>query len=134
MLEILTRISQGKGEEADLPLLMHIGRTMQIASLCALGRTAPNPVLSTIKYFREEYLAHISAKSCPAGFCPALTEFYIDEGKCTGCGLCAKNCPVEAITGKKKEAHLIDGGKCIKCGACLDRCRFEAVKFKGVGR
>lgn len=134
MLEILTRISQGKGEEADLPLLMHIGRTMQTASLCALGRTAPNPVLSTIKYFREEYLAHIAVKSCPAGFCPALTEFYIDEGKCTGCGLCAKNCPVEAITGKKKEAHLIDGGKCIKCGACLNRCRFDAVKFKGVGR
>jgi len=134
MGEILTGICKGKGEAGDLTLLTHIGRTMQAASLCALGRTAPNPVLSTIKYFREEYLSHINEKSCLAGVCPALTEFFIDRDKCTGCGLCAKNCPTEAITGEKKEAHLIDKTKCIKCGECLNRCRFDAVKFKGVGR
>ena len=107
---------------------------MQSASLCALGRTAPNPVLSTIKYFSEEYLAHIREKRCPAGVCPALTEFFIEEEKCTGCGLCAPNCPAGAINGEKKAPHKIDKAKCIKCGECLNRCRFAAVQTKGVGR
>ncbi|MEL7564874.1 MAG: NADH-ubiquinone oxidoreductase-F iron-sulfur binding region domain-containing protein [Dehalobacterium sp.] len=134
MGEILTGICEGRGEEGDLSLLKHMGRTMQTASLCALGRTAPNPVLSTIKYFSDEYLAHIKGKSCPAGVCTALTEFFINRDKCTGCGLCTKNCPAEAITGEKKEAHVIDATKCIKCGECLTRCRFDAVNFRGVGR
>jgi NADP-reducing hydrogenase subunit HndC len=134
MLEILTRICEGKGEGKDLTLLTNIGKLMQTAALCALGRAAPNPVLSTIKFFKDEYLAHITGIGCPAGVCPNLTEFFIDRDKCTGCGLCAKNCPVGAITGTKKEAHVIDKANCIKCGECLNRCRFDAVKFKGVGR
>lgn len=134
MLEILSRICQGKGREADLILLSNLGRTMQTASLCALGRTVPNPVLSTIKYFREEYLAHINEKRCSAGVCPSLTEFFIEAENCTGCGLCAKNCPVEAVRGEKKEVHVIEEAKCIRCGECLNRCRFDAVKIRGVGR
>jgi len=130
LLEILTRICEGKGELADLDLLEDIGETMQVASLCALGRTAPNPVLSTLRYFRDEYLAHIVEKRCPAGVCRKITEFYIDEEVCTGCGLCARNCPADAIIGEKKEVHVIVQDKCIRCGECINNCRFNAVKVK----
>ncbi|MFW6122125.1 MAG: 4Fe-4S binding protein, partial [Petrotogales bacterium] len=97
-------------------------------SLCALGGTSPNPVLSTIKYFRDEYEAHIKDKKCPAGICKALIEYSINSENCTGCGACLRQCPQDAITGKKKETHVIDPEKCIKCGACYDVCRFDAVK------
>jgi NADH-quinone oxidoreductase subunit F len=130
MLETLTRICEGKGRLEDLDLLESIGKTLQQAALCGLGRTAPNPVLSTLKYFRDEYLAHITGCWCPAGVCKALTGFYIDAGLCRGCGRCLRNCPVQAITGKKQEPHEIDPSRCIKCGACIDDCRYQAVKVK----
>ncbi len=130
LLEILTRICEGQGELADLDLLEDISETMQLASLCALGRTAPNPVLSTLRYFKEEYLAHIVEKRCPAGVCRKITDFYIDAEACTGCGLCAKNCPADAIIGETKEAHVIDQDKCIRCGECINNCKFNAVKIK----
>lgn len=128
--EILTRICQGKGTVDDLDLLESLSETVQSASLCALGRTAPNPVLSTLKYFREEYLEHIIRHRCPAGICKELTEFYIDPEFCNGCGLCAKTCPSQGIAGAKKQAHTIDQSKCIKCGECVDVCRFMAVKVR----
>ncbi len=130
LLETLTRICEGKGRLEDLDLLESMSSTIQKAALCALGRTAPNPVLSTLKYFRDEYLEHINNHRCPAGICKELTEFYIDEELCTGCGRCRRNCPADAITGEKKKAHTIDPEKCIKCGECIDNCRFQAVKVK----
>jgi NADH:ubiquinone oxidoreductase subunit F (NADH-binding) len=130
MLATLKRICEGDGQESDLVLLESLSKTLQQASLCALGRTASNPVLSTIKYFREEYLEHINKHRCPAGVCKDLTEFYIDAEVCTGCGLCRKNCPVEAVSGEKKQPHMIDAVKCIKCGDCINRCRFQAVKVR----
>ncbi|MDD4801971.1 MAG: NADH-ubiquinone oxidoreductase-F iron-sulfur binding region domain-containing protein [Syntrophomonas sp.] len=130
MLEILTGICKGEGSEADLDFLREIGETMQIASLCALGKTAPNPVLSTLNYFRDEYLSHINEHHCPAGVCRDLTRFYIDVEPCTGCGLCAKNCPMDAISGDRKEPHVIDQDKCIQCGECRNQCKFDAVKAR----
>ncbi len=127
MLEILTRICDGKGQSGDVDLLEDLAETVQGASMCGLGRTAPNPVLSTIRYFREEYLAHIEEHRCPAGICRKLTQFHIDPEKCTGCGLCKKNCPADCIIGEPKEAHRIDSDKCIKCGSCIENCRFDAV-------
>jgi len=97
-------------------------------ALCALGTTAPNPVLTTIKYFRDEYKAHIRDKACPAGVCTDLFEYFIDDGLCTGCGRCKKECPTDAISGRKKENHVIDSNVCIKCGACFEVCKFDAVK------
>lgn len=96
-------------------------------SLCGLGQTAPNPVLSTLKYFRDEYVAHVTEHRCPAGACKALTNFHIEADKCKGCTLCARNCPVGAISGKVKEPHVIDTSKCIKCGVCMEKCKFNAV-------
>ena len=96
-------------------------------SLCALGQTAPNPVLSTLKYFRDEYIAHVTEHRCPAGVCKALTNYHIEADKCRGCTLCARNCPVGAITGTVKQPHVIDTSKCIKCGACMEKCRFGAI-------
>ena len=124
---ILCRICEGSGSEGDIDMLEELAQAVKDASLCALGGTAPNPVLSTIKYFRNEYEAHITDKKCPAGVCKALITFTIDPEKCKGCRLCAKNCPQEAISGEAKEPHMIDQDKCIKCGVCFDACKFDAV-------
>ena len=128
MLDILTRIVEGKGRDGDIELLEELGFVLKEASLCGLGKTAANPVLSTIRYFRDEYEAHIKDKRCPAGVCRALITYIIDEEKCTGCGACARACPQNAITGEKKQPHKIDTDKCIKCGICRTVCKFEAIK------
>ncbi len=127
MLEILTRISEGKGKEGDIEFLEELGKAVKDASQCGLGQTLPNPVLSTIKHFRDEYEAHIKDKKCPAHTCKELISYYIDSDKCIGCGLCSKKCLVNAISGEKKKPHQIDKSKCIKCGVCYDSCKFEAV-------
>jgi NADH:ubiquinone oxidoreductase subunit F (NADH-binding)/(2Fe-2S) ferredoxin/ferredoxin len=135
MLKILNRICAGEGRSGDIELLEEIAEVVRDASLCALGATAPNPVLSTIKYFRDEYRAHVEEKRCPAGVCKELISYYIDPEKCQACLLCLRNCPVEAISGGKGLIHVIDQGKCTKCGACFEVCpsRFEAVvKLSGV--
>lgn len=130
MFEILTRITEGNGKEGDIELLTELCEGIRSGALCGLGQTAPNPVLTTIKYFRNEYEAHINQKKCPAGECAALRTFVIDAEKCKGCTLCSKKCPVNAISGKVKEAHIIDTEKCIKCGQCKEVCRFGAVEIK----
>jgi NADH-quinone oxidoreductase subunit F/NADP-reducing hydrogenase subunit HndC len=129
MLQILNRITEGKGKEEDIDLLLELAKAVQAGSLCALGGTSPNPVLTTIRYFRDEYEAHINEKRCPAAVCKSLTEFYILPDKCQGCGICKRGCPAEAISGDKRLIHVIDHNKCIKCGNCLDVCppRFNAV-------
>jgi len=124
---ILVRICEGNGKEGDIEMLEELSEAVKDSSLCALGRTAPNPVISTIRYFSDEYEAHINDKSCPAGVCKALITYVIDEEKCKGCRLCAKNCPQEAITGEVKMPHTIEQDKCIKCGVCFDVCKFDAV-------
>ena len=127
MLEILERITDGKGKESDIGILEDLSTKIKSASLCGLGQTAPNPVLTTLKYFREEYEAHIYDKKCPAHSCPSLITYSISEEYCKGCGVCIKSCPTGAITGKKKEVHLLDNGLCIKCGKCFDACNLYAV-------
>lgn len=127
MLEILTDICEGRGREGDIELLERIGHALQDASLCSLGKSAPNPVLTTIQYFREEYESHIRDKYCPAGVCKNLTQYTIDPQKCIGCGMCEKQCPVNAISGGKKEVHSIDKEQCIVCGSCREACKFDAV-------
>ncbi|TET38002.1 MAG: NADH-quinone oxidoreductase subunit F [Planctomycetota bacterium] len=128
MLDILTDITEGKGKEADIELLEELGEVITDTSLCALGGTSANPVMSTIRYFRNEYSAHIKDKKCPAGVCKALITFTVDEEKCTGCLLCKKVCPQEAISGEKKQPHEINQELCIKCGLCRDKCKkFDAI-------
>ena len=130
MLAILTNITEGKGQDGDIELLEEIAEVTKNASLCALGQTAANPVLSTLRYFRDEYEAHILEKRCPAGVCKALISYYIQPDKCQACLICYRNCPVGAITGAKKQIHVIDQNTCIKCGICFDVCpqRFSAVE------
>ena len=127
MLEILEKITEGSGETEDLEKLERLAKTIQKASVCGLGQTAPNPVLSTMKYFRDEYIAHIRDKKCPAKECKALRAIEIDPEKCRGCGICKKNCPVNAITGEVKQPHKIDEDVCIKCGTCISKCPFKAI-------
>jgi NADH:ubiquinone oxidoreductase subunit F (NADH-binding)/(2Fe-2S) ferredoxin len=127
MLEILTKITEGKGTEEDLEELQSLAETIMDTSLCGLGQTAPNPVLSTMKYFKDEYLAHVVDKHCPAGVCQKLLKYEILPEKCIGCTSCARGCPVSCISGSVKQVHTIDQSKCIKCGACMTRCKFGAV-------
>ena len=127
MYEILDRITKGLGEPEDLEKLEALGAYIKDNALCGLGQTAPNPVLSTLRYFRDEYVAHVVDKKCPAGVCKALLLYTIDPDKCRGCTLCARNCPANCISGTVKEPHVIDQSKCIKCGACLENCRFDAI-------
>ncbi len=127
MLEILERMVNGKGKDGDIERLEKLAMNIKRSSLCGLGQTAPNPVLSTLKYFRDEYEAHIKDKKCPAGECKAMTQVKIDKEKCKGCSLCAKNCPVNAIHGELKSPFEIDPAKCIKCGVCIAKCPFKAI-------
>jgi len=130
MLEILQDIAAGKGSLEDIELLEEIGQTVKQTALCGLGQTAPNPVLTTIRYFRHEYEQHIKEKKCSAGVCTKLLQYQIDRAKCVGCTVCFQNCPNQAISGKKKKAHKILQKKCVKCGICFEVCKFKAVKVK----
>jgi ferredoxin len=127
ILEILEKITQGKGEIKDLEILENLGDTVKNSSLCGLGQTAPNPVLTTIKYFKDEYLEHIENKRCPAAVCRDLVEYRVIKKKCTGCQRCVNVCPTGAITGPRSEPHNLDLSKCIKCRACYEICRFDAI-------
>ena len=130
LLEILNKITSGNGTLEDIDKMEELCYYIKENSLCGLGQTAPNPVLSTLKYYRDEYEAHVVEHRCPAGACKALTNFYIEADKCKGCTLCARNCPVGAISGSVKQPHSIDTTKCIKCGVCMEKCKFGAVVKK----
>jgi len=127
MSDILDRITHGEGKPEDLDTMMDLAEILNAGALCALGRTAANPVISTLKYFKDEYMAHIRDKKCPAGVCRELIQYSIDPEKCTGCGVCARACSLSAISGEKKEPHVINQDMCIKCGVCYDSCKFGAV-------
>lgn len=130
MFEILERISNGEGKEGDLELLEELAESIKRASLCGLGQTAPNPVLTTIRYFRSEYEAHIYEKKCPAKKCQALITYEVIPEKCPGCGLCARYCPAGVITGERKKPYIIDKEKCIHCGLCMSVCRLGAISVQ----
>lgn len=127
MLEILERITKGEGTLEDIDKLERLGRLIKKSSLCGLGRACPNPILSTLEHFRDEYIAHVVDRRCPAKRCTALIHYEISEEKCVGCTACARNCPVECISGSRRELHVIDQSRCIKCGRCFQVCRFDAV-------
>ena len=127
MMEILEKITDGNGTLEDIDKLEELAYYIKENSLCGLGQTAPNPVLATLKFFREEYIAHVVDKKCPAGVCKSLLNYSIVADKCKGCTLCARKCPVGAISGSVKNPHSIDTSKCIKCGACMDSCKFGAI-------
>ncbi|HHY24086.1 MAG TPA: NADH-quinone oxidoreductase subunit NuoF [Clostridiaceae bacterium] len=131
MLEILERITEGKGEEGDIEKLEILAKNIKASALCGLGQTAPNPVLSTLKYFRDEYEAHVKDKKCPAGVCKSMLHYVINPDLCKSCGICARNCPVKCISGERGVPYTIDSDKCIKCGACMAKCPFKAI-FKNV--
>jgi formate hydrogenlyase subunit 6/NADH:ubiquinone oxidoreductase subunit I len=130
MNDILHDICAGRGQEGDVEVLESMAKGIVDGSLCALGGSAPNPVLSTIKYFREECDDHIKQKKCPGGVCRALIKYEINAKKCTGCTVCAKKCPTGCISGVKKKVHKIDQNKCIKCGICMESCKFNAITVK----
>ena len=130
MLEILERITRGEGVKNDIEHLEQLALGVKSGSLCGLGQTAPNPVLTTLKYFREEYEAHIIERRCPGGQCKNLISYIIIPDNCVGCGVCLRNCPANAISGKKKELHVINQDICTKCGICMDSCKFDAVDIK----
>jgi NADH:ubiquinone oxidoreductase subunit F (NADH-binding)/ferredoxin len=127
MRDILVDICEGRGQEGDVDLLEKMSRAVVDGALCALGNSAPNPVMSTIRHFHDEYEAHVREKRCPAGVCKALIAYSVDAEKCTGCTLCAKVCPTKAAAGERKKAHVIDPEKCTKCGACRESCKFDAI-------
>jgi NADH-quinone oxidoreductase subunit F len=130
MMEILERITQGKGKMKDLDELEELAKKVKTTSLCGLGQTAPNPVLTTLKYFRDEYIAHIERHECPALQCKALIRYQIDPTKCTGCTICSRVCPTKAIQGQLKKPHSIDQALCIQCGQCYESCKFQAIQIK----
>jgi NADH-quinone oxidoreductase subunit F len=130
MLEILERIVKGEGEESDIDTLIELAESIKVGALCGLGNSAPNPVLTTIKYFKDEYLAHINEKKCPAKKCTALISYTIDESLCKGCSLCSKKCPQNAISGEIKKPFTIDSELCIRCGQCIASCKFGAIKIE----
>ncbi|MDD6847856.1 MAG: NADH-ubiquinone oxidoreductase-F iron-sulfur binding region domain-containing protein, partial [Oscillospiraceae bacterium] len=130
LLQLLNKITRGEGTMEDLTKIDELAKHMKSSSLCALGQSAPNPVLSTLKYFKDEYVAHIQDKTCPAGVCKALTKYEIIADKCKGCTLCARKCPVSAIEGTVKNPHVINQDKCIKCGLCASNCKFGAIVNK----
>jgi len=127
LLEIVTDIAEGRGCREQIALLEELADTISVASLCALGKTASNPVLSTLRYFPEEYAAHVDHKKCPAGVCKALISYSIQSDKCNGCGSCLRACPHDAIDGRKKKVHIIDEKECRRCGICVEECKFEAI-------
>ncbi|MPM97657.1 NADP-reducing hydrogenase subunit HndC [bioreactor metagenome] len=127
MLDIMNKITHGQGTREDLDKLSQLGETIKEASLCGLGQSSPNPVLSTIRYFRDEYLAHIDDKRCPAGVCTSLLQYEIVPELCIGCTICAKNCPVQCISGTVRQVHYIDQAACIKCGLCFSKCPKKAI-------
>ena len=126
MILMLTDITEGRADESTIPLLEKLATAVQKGSLCALGKTAPNPVLSTLQYFRDEYDAHIKEKKCPVGECTGLVNYMISD-KCVGCTVCSMKCPVKAISGERGNRHVLDTAKCVKCGVCMASCKFNAI-------